>query len=805
MKLNHTHYDRESLARFLRGELSDVELQDLEMHLSGCPSCRSRLEESTASANEWHALRDCLSDKQNADATPGLEDLAALKRLMGPSDDPRMMGRIGTYEIVGLLGRGGMGVVFKAFDPSLNRYVAVKMLAPVLIPSEVFKQRFLREAQSAAAVVHDNVVGIHAISEWQGNPYLVMTFVRGQSLQSRLQYRGHLSLREVLRIGLQISAGLEAAHAQGLIHRDIKPANILLESDVDRVKITDFGIAKAIDDLRFTGTNTLLGTPEYMSPEQARDEELDYRTDLFSLGCVLYEASSGRSPFRSSTPYGVIRKVIDVNPPSVRSLVSELPEWFAEIIRRLLSKDKNSRFQSAAEVAALLKQCLAHVEQPQLVPFPKSFFQTGWKSRSKTLFRRLVMVTPWLACASIGAWLLMLLVGQPGLEEKSGSGTDQQIAKSAQQQTSEPPQSNGVVENDEQEEPITANAGKFVIKVTETDAIDQMTLGLKPTSNPAANMLLEQVQNGSVQNSSSSFQRNEQSFGGNGNASGSAGGFSGGFAGGSGSTSGSVTSGRSGALVRPNLAVAMKVDSSDKGIFELENMKAVDDQGNPVQWMGPGSFNFYDSAFEKGRSGEMIVYFQEENDTEYLTISGELKVTPGRRIEVEFTNAEPATKKSGGHTFVLKDVQVNDRGIHVSLALPQIIKKRGNQFGNAEAMMKSILEQQDAFEILIQDSEGVFHYPSSSGSAGGSGNAGGSAGGFASGFSGGSAGESKGESGGRTFAQEAQSNSTQSYTFGGLPDGREIRSVIVRATEKTGKPQTHPFKLQKVPVPYKGS
>jgi uncharacterized membrane protein YgcG len=415
------------------------------------------------------------------------------------------------------------------------------------------------------------------------------------------------------------------------------------------------------------------------------------------------------------------------------------------------------------------------------------------------------MVTPWLACASIGAWLLMLLVGQPGLEEKSGSGTDQQIAKSAQQQTSEPPQSNGVVENDEQEEPITANAGKFVIKVTETDAIDQMTLGLKPTSNPAANMLLEQVQNGSVQNSSSSFQRNEQSFGGNGNASGSAGGFSGGFAGGSGSTSGSVTSGRSGALVRPNLAVAMKVDSSDKGIFELENMKAVDDQGNPVQWMGPGSFNFYDSAFEKGRSGEMIVYFQEENDTEYLTISGVLKVTPGRRIEVEFTNGEPATRKSGGHTFVLKDVQVNDRGIHVSLALPQIIKKRGNQFGNAEAMMKSILEQQDAFEILIQDSEGVFHYPSSSGSAGGSGNAGGSAGGFASGFSGGSAGESKGESGGRTFGQEAQSNSTQSYTFGGLPDGREIRSVIVRATEKTGKPQTHPFKLQKVPVPYKGS
>jgi serine/threonine protein kinase len=743
-----------------------------------------------------------LGDKLSTDAKSGIEDLASLRRLLGPSDDPRMMGRIGTYEIVGLLGQGGMGVVFKAFDPSLNRYVAIKMLAPMLMPSVVFKQRFLREAQSAAAVVHDNVVGIHAISEWQRIPYLVMTFVRGQSLQSRLHDRGHLSLREALRIGLQISAGLEAAHAQGLIHRDIKPANILLESDVDRVMITDFGIAKAIDDLRFTGTNTLLGTPEYMSPEQARDEELDYRADLFSLGCVLYEASTGRSPFRSSTPYGAIRKVIDINPPSVCSVVPDLPAWFAEIVLRLLSKDKKSRFQSAAEVAALLKQCLAHLEQPKLVPFPKSFFQTERNPRSKTLFRRLVMVTPWIAFASLGTWLLLLQAGQPGLEEKSGNSSKQQIATSAQKQTSEPPQSNVVIENDEQEDPITANAGKFVIKVTKTDAIDQMTLGMKPTTNPAANLLLEQLQNGSVQNSSNSFQRNEQSFGGNGNASGSAGGFSGGFAGGSGSTSGSVTSGRSGGLVRPNLAIALEVDSNDKGIFELENMKAVDDQGNSVQWMGPGAFNFYDSAFEKGRAGEMIAYFQEENDTEYLTISGDLKVTPGRRIEVEFTNGEPATKKSGEHTFVLKDVQANDRGIHVTLALPQLVKKRGNQFGNAEAMMKSILEQQGAFEILIQDSEGVFHYPSASGSAGGSSNAGGSAGGFASGFSGGSAGGSAGNSGGKTFGQEAQSNSTQSYTFGGLSDGRKIGSVIVRATEKTGKPKSYPFKLQKVPVPY---
>lgn len=787
MKLKHTHCDIEVLSRFLRGELSEVEMQDLETHLSACPKCSSRLEESTASENEWHVLRDSLTDEQCSDGIPGQEDLASLQRLLGPTDDPRMMGRIGTYEIVGLLGRGGMGVVFKAFDPSLNRYVAIKMLAPMLIPSAVFKQRFLREAQSAAAVVHDNVVGIHAISEWQGNPYLVMTFVRGQSLQTRLQHRGHLSLREVLRIGLQISAGLEAAHAQGLIHRDIKPANILLESDVDRVMITDFGIAKAIDDLRFTGTNTLLGTPEYMSPEQARDEQLDYRTDLFSLGCVLYEASSGRSPFRSSTPYGAIRKVIDVNPPSVRSLVSDLPEWFAEIVRRLLSKDKDSRFQSAAEVAALLKQCLAHVEQPQLVPFPKSLFQTNRQSRSKSLFRRLVMATPWIAFVSISSWLLVLQLGQPSRQdETSGKQSRQRETNKAQKQSSESDQSNASVQDNEQTEPVTANAGKFVIKVTKADAIDQMALGMKHSTNQATNMLLEQLQNGSAQNSSSNFQSNEQFTGGNGNASGFSGGSSGGFASGSGSTSGSVTSGGKGAPVRPNIAVALKVEPNDKGIFELENVQAVDDDGKPVLWMGPGAFNFFDPAFEKDLDGEMIAYFQEENDTEYLMITGDLKVTPGRRIEVEFPNGKPSTKKSGEHSFVLKEVQSNDRGIHVSLSLPQLSKKRGNQFGNAQAMMKAILEQQGAFEVLIKDSEGVLHAPSSSGSAGGGGSAGGSSSGNGNG----------------SFRQETQSSSTQSFTFAGLPYGREIKSVIVRATEKTGKPQSHPFKFYKVPVPY---
>lgn len=392
------------------------------------------------------------------------------------------------------------------------------------------------------------------------------------------------------------------------------------------------------------------------------------------------------------------------------------------------------------------------------------------------------MATPWIALVAIGSWLLLLQVGQSGPEMKAGKGSSQQRANIAQERARAPEESNATVENDEQETPITAKAGKFAVTVTKADAIDQMKLGRKTSSNPAADMLLEQLQNGSATNSSNNFQRNEQFFGGNGNASGSSGGASGGFASGSGSTSGSVTSGGNSVFVRPNLAVALKVDSNDKAIFELENMQAVDDRGNPVQWMGPGAFVYFDPAFEKGLKGEVLAYFQEENDTEYLTISGELKVTPGRRHEVEFSNGKPSTKKSGEHSFVLKDLQSNERGIHVELSLPQLIKKRGNQFGNPQAMMKAVLEQQAAFEVLVQDSEGELHSPGASGSAGGSSSASGS--------------------GGGTFVQEAQSNSTQSFTFAGLPDGREIKSVIVRATERTGKPQSYPFKLPRVPVPY---
>src|SRR5204863_10215328 len=172
-----------------------------------------------------------------------------------------------------------MGIVLRAFDAKLHRVVAIKVMAAQLATSATARKRFTREAQAAAAVSHDHIVTIHAVEEANGLPYLVMQYVAGQSLQDRLDKEGPLDLPEVLRIGMQAAAGLAAAHAHGIVHRDVKPANILLENGVERVKLTDFGLARAIDDASLTQSGVIAGTPQYMSPEQAEGQPADHRSD----------------------------------------------------------------------------------------------------------------------------------------------------------------------------------------------------------------------------------------------------------------------------------------------------------------------------------------------------------------------------------------------------------------------------------------------------------------------------------------------------------------------------------------------
>jgi len=191
-------------------------------------------------------------------------------------------------------------------------YVAVKLMAPHLAASGSARRRFTREARAAAAIVHPHVMPIHSVNSSGRLPYLVMPCVACESLQQRINREGPLELKEILRISSRIAAGLAAAHAQGLVHRDVKPANILLEKGVDRVMLTDFGLARAVDDASLTKTGVIAGTPQYMSPEQARGEAIDHRSDLFSLGSVMYAMCTGRPPFRAETSYGILRRITDL-------------------------------------------------------------------------------------------------------------------------------------------------------------------------------------------------------------------------------------------------------------------------------------------------------------------------------------------------------------------------------------------------------------------------------------------------------------------------------------------------------------
>lgn len=386
-----------------------------EAHISACEHCRTAMAASIGGQDWWHEAEQSLMGISTLETHGSIENegesIEELLKLLGPTDDPRMLGRIGFYEVLGVLGRGGMGVVFKAFDASLNRFVAIKMLLPHLAASGPARKRFAREGQAVAAVVDDHVMAIHCVDEWQGVPYLVMTYSRGISLQKRLNDQGPLEVREILRIGMQAAKGLAAAHAQGIVHRDIKPANIFLDQNVERVQLMDFGLARAIDDASLTRSGTLAGTPQYMSPEQARSEVVDHRSDLFSLGSVLYAMCTGHSPFRSESSYGTLRLITDKEPRPIRELNPDIPDWFCTIINKLMAKHVHERFQSAKIVAELLEACLAHLQSPAISPLPLTL-------RNKSL-NPIRPSTPWffgafiMSCLALSFFLFFTQIAEP--------------------------------------------------------------------------------------------------------------------------------------------------------------------------------------------------------------------------------------------------------------------------------------------------------------------------------------------------------------------------------------------------------
>lgn len=381
------------LEQFLLGRLEDVDSLSLEFHLASCTVCQQQLTTLAAEDEFVQALRNhsqrTFSAHSSAQRTAGqdefigwlvphfkqiatsFEETASFVSALNTAETtPPPSARIakhgafsneavpptslGRYEIRGVLGHGGMGTVLHAFDPLLKRSLAIKVIRAKLL-DQGMAERLVREAQAAAAVEHDHIVPVYAVEVYGGVPCLMMPLLRGLTLKHRLEETsGPLPLVEILRIGREAASGLAAAHAVGLIHCDIKPANLWLEAPRDRVKVLDFGLAIVRDDQESESAE-IAGTPGYLAPEQARGEPLDSRTDVFSLGCVLYRMATGEAPFSGERHLRALWTVVSAPPRPVAQLNSAVPAELSDLIGRMLSRDPQHRPASAAAVAEALE------------------------------------------------------------------------------------------------------------------------------------------------------------------------------------------------------------------------------------------------------------------------------------------------------------------------------------------------------------------------------------------------------------------------------------------------------------------
>lgn len=337
---------------------------------------------------------------------PSDDTMSAVKDLgirLQAVPDQKILGRVAHYDIIRILGRGGMGSVFEAFDTKLFRRVAIKFMASSLAASEKSRSRFMREARVAASINHTNIVTIFAVEEYEGRPYLVMELVNGTTLHEHIKRNGALQTNDVLRIGRQIATGLRAAHDKAIVHRDVKPGNILLEDGIERVKIVDFGLAQVIfERSEITSQGQTLGTPRYMAPEQIEDNRVDERADLFSFGCVLYAMCAGRPPFVGN-PISVLHLILRDQQEPVMQVNPDIPAALSNLIDRLLCKDRGARIQTAAEAETAIAEII-RAEDSSTSPWSplsheKTPRRTPWWA---AVFVVLAGVFGWLS--GIGSW-----------------------------------------------------------------------------------------------------------------------------------------------------------------------------------------------------------------------------------------------------------------------------------------------------------------------------------------------------------------------------------------------------------------
>jgi serine/threonine protein kinase len=267
------------------------------------------------------------------------------------------LGRLGSYRVLSIVGSGGMGVVYRAHDPQLDRIVAVKAMLPNLATNPIARERFLREARAAASLQHDHIVTIYQVGEERGVPYLAMPYLKGESLEQRLINEGKpLTVDETLRIAREIAVGLAALHDKGLVHRDIKPANIFLEGEPRRVKILDFGLARAMTaDVQLTLEGTIVGSPAFMAPEQASRQPIDGRADLYSLGCVMYLMLTGTLPFEGDDAVTMLVAVQTTKPIALSERNVTVKGELSDLVMQLLAKKPGERPASAQVVMEAIR------------------------------------------------------------------------------------------------------------------------------------------------------------------------------------------------------------------------------------------------------------------------------------------------------------------------------------------------------------------------------------------------------------------------------------------------------------------
>ncbi len=378
------------LSDLIDGKIVDPELTDYSSHLEGCSNCQGKVRTLFPSDTLVRSLRDQALIAESISAKIPIALIDALKRIpamdseaklsadglkrdngmslddlglsfLSPPQEPDEIGRLGHYRILQVLGRGGMGAVFLAEDPKLDRRVALKVMLPKIATIPAARDRFLREARAAASLKNDHIVTIYQVDEINNVPFLAMELLQGESLEQALQADRRFSISETIHIARDIARGLADAHEKGLVHRDIKPGNLWLEQTPDgsmRVKILDFGLARAeVDDVHITEFGTIVGTPAFMAPEQARaDRAIDARADLFSLGCVMYVLCTGEIPFKADTTVGTLMALALNTPVPPNQRNESVPEELSQLVMQLLEKDPAQRPKSAIEVTSLLTE-----------------------------------------------------------------------------------------------------------------------------------------------------------------------------------------------------------------------------------------------------------------------------------------------------------------------------------------------------------------------------------------------------------------------------------------------------------------